>query len=117
LLFVIALIAIGLTAAVEWCAWNTAHERYDHTLAAWEFGYIRTLDVVSEAEALYNAELQTLWIPRSKARSRHAERLHKLADTVEARTRVTMYGSSGALEEQLQIAKELRAMVAELSAP
>jgi hypothetical protein len=117
LLLFVALIACALVAGREWSKWNAAHERYERALALWEFGHIRSSDVVSAAEALYNDEAQTIWMRRSTARKRHAERLNKLADRVEGFTRTTLFGSPEALEEQRKIAEQLRARVAEPSAP
>jgi hypothetical protein len=117
LLFFVALIACALAAGLEWSRWNSAHEHYERTLAAWHVGNLKTSDVIAEADALFNAELGTLWMPRSAARRRHAERLSELADDVEARARVTIWGSSEALQQQHEAAEQLRVRVAQLSAP
>src|SRR5688572_22727819 len=80
LLILIASAAVALVTWREWTQWNEAHYRYDLAMSAWFVGNIRTSDVVDEAEALYDAESRTVWMPRSTARNRHIERLSALAE-------------------------------------
>lgn len=112
LLILIALVAFALVAWREWTQWNEAHYRYERALAAWKVGNTRTSDVVDEAEALYDAESRTIWMPRSTARKRHAGRLSKLADGMEVRSILTT--SWEATREYRMFAEQLRAKVAGL---
>ena len=116
LLVVVALIAFGLTVAVERSAWHAAQERYERALALWSVGNTTASDVVGEAEVLYGAELQTLWLPQSTAKGRHVERLSELADRVDAHARFSCGGSWEEKRQQHQIAHELRVTVVQLSA-
>jgi hypothetical protein len=111
LLVFVALSAFGLTAAVEWFAWNAAQERYQRALALWSVGNITASDVVGEAEVLYGVELQTRWLPQSTAKERYVERLNELADRVDTHAEFSCGGSWEEKRQQHQIAHELRVTV------
>jgi len=99
LFVVVALVAFALVAWREWTQWSNAHYRYDRALAAWASFVNQTPDVLAATDALYSAELNTIWMPDSTARRRHAERLNYLADWAEARATMSM----GSSEEAKQL--------------
>jgi len=113
-LFVFA--AVALAIGLERYRWTAAHSRYQRAFAGWQILNLTTPDLVAAADSLFDVERHTLWMPSSVARRRHAARLNNLADRIEARTRM-WEGSAESLERDLDAAKQLRARVAEMSAP
>ena len=110
----IAFCAITLAAGLEWRRLKSAQHRYESTLAAWRASLVPTGDLVTVADSLYRAESETLWITHAGATQLQIRRLKELADDVEARTQVTIYGSIEGMQQEVQIAEQLRAIAAEL---
>jgi hypothetical protein len=116
LLVLVVVVAGALVIVLERYRWTAAHFRYQHVWTLWDVRTLTTPDIVAAADSLFAVERQTLWMPSSTSRRRHAERLSDLADQIEGRTKV-WEGLAEALERELDAAKKLRERVAELSAP
>jgi hypothetical protein len=115
LLVFVALVALALVGGRQWMQLRNAHFEYGRTWAAWKADRVVADDVELAAKNLYDREAATVWIGRSVATRRQAERLRDFADSLEARTYTTTYGSADGVERDRKHVEVLRRKAAELA--
>jgi hypothetical protein len=114
LLVFVALAAFALVGGRQWMLLRNARSEFERTRALWMGSVVVDGDVELAANEPFEREAATVWIGRSAAKRRQAERLRQFADTLEAMSRVTLHSSGDFVERDQKRAEELRRKAVEL---